>query len=352
VFGDEGRTATDAEGDPVPRWLRIALIVAASLLLLALVAPLLVPIPPLRDTVEPAELASPDSAFVEIRGLTVHYTATTASSSGPTFVLLHGFGASTFSWRDVIAPLAERGQVIAFDRPAFGLTERVLDGDWNPDEWPGGSPYTPEAQADLTIAVLDALEVDEAVLVGHSAGGTVAMLAALRHPTRVQALVLENAAIFTGGGAPRAVLPLLRTPQLRRVGPLLVRGFADDAFERLLVAAWRDPSRITDSIRTGYERPLNVADWDEALWELVIARGGDAVTERVGDVAVPTLVITGESDRVVPPADSARLAEEIPNAQLVSVPDAGHIPHEETPDAFVNALYRFVDSLELPSSPG
>ena len=93
-------------------------------------------------------------------------------------MLLRGFGASTFSWREAVAPLAERGRVIAFDRPAFGLTERILRGDWNPDEWPGGSPYTPEAQADLSIALLDALEIDEAVLVGHSAGGTVAMLAA------------------------------------------------------------------------------------------------------------------------------------------------------------------------------
>jgi pimeloyl-ACP methyl ester carboxylesterase len=328
----------------VSRWLRVILTIVASALLLALVVPLVVPIPPLHGTVKPTELAAPDSAFVEVRGITVHYTAT-AACSGPTFILLHGFGASTFSWREVFEPLSERGRVFAFDRPAFGLTERVLFGDWNPDEWPGGSPYTPEAQADLTIAFLDALNIDKAVLVGHSAGGTVAMLAALRHPTRVQALVLEDAAIFTGGGAPRAVLPLLRTPQLRRVGPLLVRGFADDAFERLLVAAWHDPSRITEETRAGYQAPLRVSDWDRALWELVIARGGDAVSERVGDVSVPTLVITGGYDRVVPPADSARLAREIADAELVTVPGAGHIPHEEAADAFVNAVYGFIDSL-------
>lgn len=335
----------------MPRWLRITFIAIASLLVVSLVAPLLLPVPPLRGTVEPAKLAAPDSAFVEVRGITVHYIAA-GVSAGPTFVLLHGFGASTFSWRDVIAPLAERGRVIAFDRPAFGLTERVLRGDWDPGEWPGGSPYTPEAQADLTIALLDALDIEEAVLIGHSAGGTVAMLAALRHRTRVQGLVLEDAAIFTGGGAPRVVLPLLNTPQSRRVGPLLVRAFADDAFDRLLIAAWFDPSRITDAIRAGYRQPLKVADWDRALWELVIARGGDAVSERVADVGVPTLVMTGEHDRVVPPADSARLAGEIAAAQLVRVPDAGHIPHEETPDAFVNAVYRFVDSLDPSTAPG
>jgi pimeloyl-ACP methyl ester carboxylesterase len=84
----------------------------------------------------------------------------------------------------------------------------------------------------------------------------------------------------------------------------------------------------------------------------VIARGQDAVSERIGELRRPTLVITGEDDRVVPPADSARLAEEIAGAELVTVSGAGHIPHEEAPDAFVNAVYRFLDSLDLPVSPG
>jgi pimeloyl-ACP methyl ester carboxylesterase len=63
-------------------------------------------------------------------------------------------------------------------------------------------------------------------------------------------------------------------------------------------------------------------------------------------------VITGGYDRVVPPADSARLAQEIADAELVTVPDAGHIPHEEAADAFVNAVYRFIDSLDLPAASG
>ena len=67
---------------------------------------------------------------------------------------------------------------------------------------------------------------------------------------------------------------------------------------------------------------------------------------------MPTLVVTGDDDRVVPPKDSARLAREIAGSQLVIVPDAGHIPHEETPDAFVNAVYRFVDTLDLPAPSG
>lgn len=119
-------------------WKRVLLIVIVVLLLILLVGPLLIPVPPLEGTVPPEQLADPDSRFVEINGLQVHYKI--AGQGQPTLVLLHGFGASVFSWREVTEPLSEIGTVIAFDRPAFGLTERPLPG-----EWPGENLYSPEA---------------------------------------------------------------------------------------------------------------------------------------------------------------------------------------------------------------
>ncbi len=173
-------------------WLRRLLIGLGVLLLLLLVGPFLVPVPPLKGTVPPEQLADPDSRFIEVNGLTVHYKM--AGEGEPAFFLLHGFGASTFSWREVMGPLAEMGTVVTFDRPAFGLTERPTPG-----EWEGQSPYAPEAQADLTVGLMDALGVERAVLVGNSAGGTVALLTALTYPERVVGLVLVDAA-----GAPLA----------------------------------------------------------------------------------------------------------------------------------------------------
>ena len=117
----------------------------------ATICPLVVPIPGLRGVLPPEQLADPDSTFVELNGLKVHYKA--AGRREPAFVLLHGFGASLFSWRDVMVPLGEVSAVIAFDRPAFGLTERPVDmrrrGATN--------PYSLEAQAGLTVGLMDHL---------------------------------------------------------------------------------------------------------------------------------------------------------------------------------------------------
>ena len=325
------------------RWVRIVLMVLATLIVLVLVVPFLVPIPPLEGAAAARSLAGPDSRFVTAGGIDVHYTET--GSGEPAIVLLHGFGASTFSWRDVVGPLAERGRVIAFDRPAFGLTERPMRGEWDPDAFADGSPYSPAAQADLVVALLDAWGIDRAVLVGHSAGGSIAVLTALEHPDRVEALVLVDAAVYTEGGPPALVYPLLTTPQMRRIGPLIARSIGGGAGDRFLEFAWYDPTLITPEIRAGYRAPLQVADWDRALWELTVARSPQRLAKRVGEIACPTLVVTGAEDAVVPPADAERLAAEIPGAEYVSIEAAGHVPHEERPEPFVNAVYRFLDTL-------
>ena len=309
---------------------------AAVILLLILIVPLLIPVPPLENTVPPRELADPDSRFIEVNGLDVH--TKTAGAGDPTFLLLHGFGASTFTWREVLAPLGELGTVVAYDRPAFGLTERPLT--WAEDE----NPYTSEAQVALVIGLLDALEVERAILVGNSAGGTVAAETALAHPERVQALVLVDAAIYTGGGAPALVQPLLQLPQFDHVGPLIARRLQaqGDAFLR---RSWHDPDKITPEIVAGYWKPLRAQHWDEALWELTKASRASGLDQRLDALTVPTLVITGDDDRVVPTEESLRLAAELPNARLDVISNCGHLPQEECPEAFMTAVTAFTASL-------
>ena len=117
------------------RKVRIAGIAAGTLLCVLLIGPFLIPVPPLEGTVPPQELADPDGRFIAVDGLQVHYKI--AGQGEPTLILLHGFAASTFSWREVMEPLATNATVVAFDRPAFGLTERPLPG-----EWSGENPHT------------------------------------------------------------------------------------------------------------------------------------------------------------------------------------------------------------------
>ncbi len=313
---------------------RILLIILAGLLVVVLVGPFLVPVPPLEGTVPPEQMADPDSRFVEVGGIDVHYKI--AGQGEPVLVLLHGFAASVFSWREVMAPLAEQATVIAFDRPAFGLTERPMPG-----EWQGESPYSAGAQVDLTVGLMDALGVERAILVGNSAGGTVSALTALAYPERVEALVLVDPAIYHGGGTPALVRPLLRTPQMRRVGPLLVRSIRDWGLD-FGRSAWHDPAQITDEIWAGYTRPLQAQNWDRALWELTVASRASDLDGRLNELQLPALVITGDDDRIVPTEQSVRLAGELPDAELVVVPDCGHVPHEECPAAFLEAVDAFL----------
>ncbi|MBK8783272.1 MAG: alpha/beta hydrolase [Anaerolineales bacterium] len=186
------------------RFFRVAGIVLVALILILSIGPFLIPVPPLENTVSVEELTDADSKFVEVNGVNVHYK--TWGEGEPTFILLHGFGASLFSWREVTEPLSQFGTVIAYDRPAFGLTERPL-------EWEGESPYGPQAQVNIVIGLMDELGIEKAILVGNSAGGTVSMQVALQHPERVEALILVDAAVYAGGGAPSWSRPILKTPQ-------------------------------------------------------------------------------------------------------------------------------------------
>src|SRR5512140_3028469 len=101
------------------RWKKVTLIILAVLLALVLVGPFLVPVPDLPGLKTEKELADADSKFIEINGVTVHYKE--MGQGDTTFILLHGFGASVFSWHAVMDDFAARGRVIAYDRPAFGL---------------------------------------------------------------------------------------------------------------------------------------------------------------------------------------------------------------------------------------
>ena len=318
--------------------LRALAVVAGVVLVALLVGPFLVPIPPLEGTVPPDQLADADSRFMQVDSLKVHYKMMGAGE--PTILLMHGFAASVFTWREVMPAFAKMGTVVAYDRPAFGLTSRPMPG-----EWQGDNPYSSEVQARLAVEVMDRVGGQRAVLVGNSAGGAVAALTALRYPERVRALVLVDAAIYSGGGGPPWLTWVQGTPQADRLGPLLVRQITSwgKDFGR---SAWHDPSRFTEEIWAGYTVPLRADNWDRALWELTRAGRGPDLAAQLSQLRVPTLVITGDDDRIVPTQQSIRLAGEIPGAKLVVIPECGHIPQEERPEAFVWAVSDFL--AELP----
>ncbi len=311
------------------------LIILATLLLVVLVGPFFVPVPPLKGTVPPEQLADPDSQFIEINGLTVHVK--TMGQGKPVFVLLHGFGASLFSWHAVMKPLNQYGTVIAYDRPAFGLTER-------PMTWTGENPYSPQASVDLLLGLLDHFNVQSAILVGNSAGGTVSMQFTLQHQERVQALILVDPAVYENGGGPSWLRPFYKTPQMNHLGPLIVRSIQNSGID-LIKMAWYDPSKITPETMTGYTKPLQAEYWDRALWYYTAASQPSGLPGRLSEFILPVLVITGDSDKIIPTENSVRLAGELPNATLALIPQAGHVPHEEQPIAFMQAVDKFLNTV-------
>ena len=306
------------------------------LLLVGIVlGPFLVPIPELEDVLPVAELAGESGAFLDVRGVNVYYER---RGSGPTaIVLLHGFGASVFSWREVFAPLSSRYTVIAYDRPAFGFTERPVEwGEWN--------PYGSEEQVDLLLDMLDQMSLTEVVLIGNSAGGTVAAKFALRAPERVKALILVSPAIYTTGGVTTWLRPLLRTPQMRHLGPRLVRGIASSG-GNLINLSWHDPSRINSHILEGYRRPLRAENWDVGLWSFTSSsRPYTNLSVELAELDRPILVVTGDDDRVVPTEDSERLAEEI-DAQLRVIAACGHLAQEECPTEFLRVVDEYLTTI-------
>jgi len=282
-------------------------------------------------------LADEDGRFVELDGLLVHYKRYPYDGpegrEGPPLVLLHGFGASLDSWRRVAGRLAAFGEVLAYDRPAFGLSERPLS-------WEGPNPYAPESQVALLFSLLDELGYGQAILVGHSAGARVAVDAARAHPERVAALVLSAPALESGG-PPRWIVGLLASPALEWLGLALARSLASSG-ERTLARAYHDPSLIDEETLKAYRRPLALPDWEASLWAFTKATSPPRLP--LEPLGRPCLVVAGDDDRILGRGAPRRAAEAL-GAAYVELEACGHLPHEERAEAFLETVDGFLGSL-------
>ena len=131
------------------RWKKILLLSFAFACVTTALGPFAVPVPKLDGLVSEQEFIEPDSKFIEINGVNIHYKE--AGAGEQTFILLHPFGGSTYSWREVMDEFAKYGRVIAYDRPAFGLTERLMPGEWQ------SNPYGMKANVETLRRLLDDL---------------------------------------------------------------------------------------------------------------------------------------------------------------------------------------------------
>jgi pimeloyl-ACP methyl ester carboxylesterase len=316
---------------------RILAIIAAVVLALILVVPFLVPVQT-TGTATYKQVAGEGATFASAQGIDIYYEKTDFvcqegknCSNPPVIFLIHGFGANTFSFREVTEPLSQLGDVIAYDRPGFGLSER-------PSSWEGQNPYGSVGQ-DL---ILDQLIAEfasgrDVILVGHSAGGTLAAQYVVDNKDAIQGLILISPAVLSTGGSPSWLNWIYSIPQLDHLGPLLVSSIASSGMD-LLNESWYNPELITDQVKAGYREPLSVIGWEEGFWEFNRAPRTFDIKDRLTEITVPTLLVTGDSDTVVATADTVKLAEMIKDSVLFVIPKSGHLAQEETPEDTMKAI--------------
>ena len=251
-------------------------------------------------------------------------------------VLLHGFGASTFSWGSVFSQFAQLGHVVAYDRPGFGFTPLVERVGKAPD------PYSLRGQVELLDAVIAAeAKGRPVVLVGHSAGALIAAAYALDNPQAASALILESPAIWRRPPVPAAVARLLRNPRFERRAERLLGSF-EKAGMKILAKSYFDEAKLSEATIDGYRSPMQKPDWKLSLWRFMTADQTNDVRSRLGEFQTRVFVVTGDHDKIVKVEDTFKVTERIPGHKIYVVPEAGHLAHEEQPNDFMRVVADFM----------
>jgi pimeloyl-ACP methyl ester carboxylesterase len=256
--------------------------------------------------------------------------------SGPPVVLIHGLGATKITWLPLIPSLAERYRVIVPDLPGHGESEKPK------------TDYTPRFFARTLRHLMDALDVDTAPILGNSLGGRIALELALRSPNRVDSLTLLDPSV--PGMRWRYILGFTRViPTELGAIPFPMRERMTRVILRRLFG---DPGRLTDDAYSVaakefmriYADPRARVAFFSALRHIITERP-EAFYGSLRRIKQPTLVIFGDSDRLVPLRLGVRLSEHLPNCELVVLPGVGHVPQFEATDETIAAVGTFLASL-------
>jgi pimeloyl-ACP methyl ester carboxylesterase len=281
------------------------------------------------------------SRFTEVDGVRVHYQEAGAIDA-PAVLLLHGFTASNFVWKEVLLPLADSGfRVVAPDLIGFGFSGKPKDGE-----------YTIDAQARGVVRLMDSLGIERAALVGSSYGGAVAATCALDYPERVERLVLVDAVI--NDHAKRR--PLLRLAAARVIGDLispLMLGSRRLVRSQLTRGYAVENRHLFDDERaTAHHRPLVAAGTQRAALATLRRWHAVRVEEEAHRITQPVLLIWGETDPEIPLEHGRRLNRVMPDSRLRIFRRCGHMPMEERPHEFTEVLTDFLGKRETANARG
>ncbi|MBT9557746.1 MAG: alpha/beta fold hydrolase [Myxococcales bacterium] len=273
---------------------------------------------------------APDGRYLQVQDARIRVDD---RGQGPAVVLIHGFASALDAWDTVVPALESHHRVIRLDLKGFGWSDRP-EGD-----------YSPDAQAQLVLGVMDQLGVSSAAVVGHSWGASVALALALRAPERVSRLALYDAWAYS-----EQLPTFFWWARADGFGDALFWLFYEQRTEDRMAMAFHDPRFVTqeliDAVDAALERPGTLAA------SLAAARDQryEEVQHRYRTIVTPTLLVWGREDLVSPLWVGERLARELPNARLVSYGDCGHFPMIEARHASNRDLIEFLTDGSSPVS--
>lgn len=259
--------------------------------------------------------AQPPSKFIPVLGMQVHLRDEGPRDDPLPVVLLHGTSASLHTWDGWTAELKTQRRVIRMDMPAFGLTGPNSSND-----------YSIESYTAFVLATLDALGVQQFVLGGNSLGGYIAWSTALAAPLRVKQLILVDAA-----GYPLESLSvpigfrIARIPVLRNVMEwVLPRSVVTSSVHNV----YGNPSLVTaELVDRYYDMTLREGNRKALSRRMDQGLGGDSA--KIKTLKLPTLILWGAKDKLIPLSYGQQFAQDIEGSRLVVFDDLGHVPHEE-----------------------
>jgi pimeloyl-ACP methyl ester carboxylesterase len=271
-----------------------------------------------RYLASPGDLRTVDGASLHVRD--------TGPRDAPTLILLHGFGSSLHTWEPWARALDSTYRVIRFDLPGSGLSAPDPTGD-----------YADTRSMQLLAALMDTLGVQRATLIGNSMGGRIAWSFAARSPERVDKLVLISPDGFASLGfeyGKPAEVPLALS-LIRYVMPRSL-------FRMSLEPAYADRRTMTDSLTERYYDLMLAPGARDAMLQRLRQTILTDPVPRLRQIQAPTLLLWGQQDQMIPFSNAADYLKALPHATLVPLPTVGHLPFEETPDAALVPLRRFL----------
>jgi len=254
--------------------------------------------------------------------------------SGRPLLLIHGFGASTFTWRHVAPGLARDHKVITVDLKGFGQSDKPFD-----------SRYSVYDQAELLAQLIEDKDLRDLTLVGHSYGGGIALLLALeadgRLEGRISRLVLLDSIAY-----PQNIPVFFRMLDVPVVSQFGIRMVPPSVQTRVaLKIAYFDDSKITSAEVEAYAAPLKTAAGKHAIIHSarqIVPEDIAVLSERYKTMTLPTLILWCDHDRIVPLEVGIKLRRTLPNSTLRLVEECGHMPQEEQPDRTLELLKEFL----------